>query len=262
MKSIRAMILVGLVISFGGIIAKTPEEHSHELGVIVKVFGKAFDQELNSIDTEQTKDTKQNFNEVEQYITQNINSITAKLYHIITHELTEAQQTYMLNLLKDLHALSSTTLEELMLMADACSTYAKRREGNKLLEIYAPKLAQKIKNRSECNRAQILELTRELETVDVHDTPQNLLTRFMCKCCYVYDLALMERIDIGTCQSALHLQRCLRYYINDQIAFPFVVFNDFYFAPGWKKEFKQSAHMFHIINMITGAVLLQLDNTH
>lgn len=228
--------------------------------IILRVFGKSVETELAPFELyEQINDidlSDIDYDRVGQFIEQNLASMVTKITHAIQRHLTSQQKAMVVDLLNNLYSITTTTTEELMIMAESCSTYEKREEGNNALMRYAPKLTQKIiaARTSDLTQEEFIALCKELEQVDLHDPLFNLNKNFMCKCSYIGDLDLMTNIDVSDDESALSLQICLKHFMQT-IALPYVVFNDFYFFPGWEEEFKNIGAMFALVNTVFSALL-------
>ncbi len=252
------LVLSGL---FTCISTHTLDNHSQDVISILKVIGKAVESELAFIDIDDDQDDV-DLIQVGQSLQQKLPIIVTKVSNAVKHDLTKNQQAIVIDLLHNLQTLSAFTINDLMEMEERCSTYAKREADNKAFEKYVPKkLKEKFddcRSRNGVQEEYIL-LTKELEKVDFHNESFNLLTKFMCQCCYIIDIDLMTKVDLGDDKLALPLQKCCR-YLAEAIAFPFAVFNDFYFFPGWEKEFEKTGNMFLMVNSLSSALLKSIEN--
>jgi len=250
------LVVLGICLPTQGFFDERPDEkHSQNIKTILKEVGNAVAVELGSISKQiPNKDNGDiDLDQVERLIKQELPVIKTKIAHVVTHDLTKEQGSLVINLLENCKVLSETTVNDLMLMAQASSTYERREASKRAVEKYCPK---KLKTQLDQNTSVEVkdQLYKELESVDLRDVSFNTLKNFMCKYCYVEDIHWMAVVDLDNDKEALLVQRCC-IYIVEKIAYPFVVFNDFYFFPGWEHEFKKVGKVFLIMNTICGELL-------
>jgi len=142
-----------------------------------------------------------------------------------------------------------------MLMASACDSYESREFLNKLLDECCPELMdEKECCFREATWQQRIAWIKKFEKVDLGHLPCNTLKSFMCKAFYLMlmDLHLMVIVDID--YEDVLLQKYIL-CLQDAIALPLAVFNDFYFFPGWEDEFKKTGDLFVTINILCTQLL-------
>lgn len=220
------------------------DKHEQNIARIVEIFDKALCVELASIDSQVS----------ENRVAIDITGVETKFAYAFKNELTPEQQTLVLNVLKNLKAISLTTIDDLMLMAkvQTCDV------DEKALKKYAPEVWRKMEmNQSrEMSDADRLALYRELEKVDFGSVAATTLIRFMCKSSYLEDLDAMVNVNVSNKQ--LLFQKYL-YPVVRAIALPCVVLNDSYFFPGWEEKFEESAKVFYGVHNISIMLLKEIE---
>ncbi len=224
---------------------------------MLKVLGKAFEVELARVDKHASKEDI-DLVQVDQLIKQELQTIKTKVAHVVKYDLTEEQRAIVINVLRNCKAISVTTADDLMLMAQGCLTYERCEAMEKAMKKYCPELVKRIKNERAKNTtpAKRIILSKELEKVDLRDLSFNALKNFMCKCCYLEeDINLMATIDLNDHKQALLVQQCC-VYVAKTVALPFVMFNDpCYLFFDWQQAFKEVGNKFFIMNTICNQLL-------
>lgn len=236
--------------------------HNENLTHIVRVFDTALKPELTRIiASENAQDQEVDFAHLAQAIQQKTSTIKSTFAQVFKHQLTPEQQTLVVDLLQGLKDLSVTTTQDLILMAEGCCTYELRAADNKAMEQYCPtelkEALSSVKGNLEeniiRNRKETFKVFKKLEAVDLHNKAFNALNRFMCKFVYVTDVYILARLNDIDAQDSL-LKGIIN-HIASILAFPFVVFNDFYFVPDWQNEFKKVGAAFGIMHELCSQLL-------
>lgn len=224
--------LVGLTGAGITMQAQEPNPQKQDIEVIINTLDRALGAEFACMSKKVAKST----------------SFKTKFAYVVKHELTQAQADWLINYVRNLNTLTAITLDDLMFIAETLSTYERREAMNRATATYCPELMQRIEltRCQDVSDEERIALTKELEQVDLHDAGFNAVKKFMCQCAYVEGIQASKKSKLYTC-----IKR-----INRAIAFPFVLFNDFYFfALGWEKQLKKSAIRFAIIHTVTSHML-------
>ena len=242
------------------------DDRKQDIISIVKVIGKTVESELTSINFDDNADKENravsidiDLAKAEQFLQQKLPVITAKVSNAVKHNLTENQQTIVIDLLHNLKSLSSFTKDDFVKMTkvgehmENFNKYIPEELNEKLGE-----LTKKMDDRTRvCSLEEFEEfilIMKEFEKVDLHNESFNLLKRFICQCCYVHDIELMADIDLGGDKSALPLQKCCRYLAD---AILIVLSYDF---SVWKEDFEKIANIFLMANSLSSALLKSIEN--
>ncbi len=231
---------------------------------IMKVIGRAIESELAFVDANCQMAYKESelvnidLDQAEQFYQQRLPILVAKVSNAIKFELTKKQQTIVINLLHNLNILSTFTFDDLMKIAEGCSTYAKRKAFEGALKKYESDYYLKNSKVTDLTQEEKILRMREIEKIDLHNEVFNLQKKFMCYCSYLDDISSTMDIDLGNDNAALSFQRCC-YCLGLAIAMPSVVFQDFYFFPGWDENFEKVAKIFCVINKVSSALLKEIE---
>lgn len=182
------------------------KKHSQNIANILKIVGKAIQTELGSINKQASKEDI-DLAQVGKLIEQELPAIKTKIARVVMHDLTKEQRDLVIDLLKNCKALSATTVDDLMLMAQASSTYERREAMNKATQQYCPRdLAMRLQS-GDITSAERIQLYKEFEKIDLHDASFNATKNFMCKSCCVEDISLMATVDLNGEKQALLVQQ-------------------------------------------------------
>ncbi len=201
------------------------EKHSQNITAIFKEIGKAVAVELNHILYHITPNEDYFFpidlDQVEKLINQELPAIKTKIAHVTTHDLTKEQRALVINLLENCKALSATTVDDLMLMAQILMSF-------------------------------------KTGPSDYTEASFNNAFKKIMVWNYVYidNISLMveAEVDLNDDKQALLVQQCC-IHILSKIVMPFHVFNNFDFLPGWEREFEKVGKVFLIMNTICSELL-------
>ena len=236
-------------------IAKQPKTHKKDVVTIVRVLNKALEAEFAYINEQVYSDT--DLVEIDQIIKQRLEIIKSAFAHAVKHDLTSDQRTFVINLLQSLKAISATTTNDLMLMAEVRLVEGRSEAMDEASEKYCPQLMQK--KPEDCTVQERIAWLKEWQKIDLHDESFNLLKNFMCQCAYLdKDVNFIVTIDSEEDEVSGFIQKSF-ILVGQAIVFPFVVFNDLYFVNGWQEKFKQSGDIFAILNIVSSALLDAID---
>lgn len=233
------------------IFAQNPDQPKINLITIVNLLDKALEVELSRIDKKISGNM--DLAQVNTLIIQELKAIKSKFAHTVKHEFTQEQHALTVQLLTDLQALSATTANDLMLMAQACSNPERLEKNNKAFGAYCAAHYGTSFDHRDMSNSERIAWFRENESIDLGDTSFNMLFKFMCQCGYVSGLHYLIRGSSSPDTQNL-LEKYL-YYVGEAIGTSFVVLNDGYFYPGWQEQFKKNGQIFACVNLISTQLL-------
>jgi hypothetical protein len=200
----------------------------------------------NAISDELSRAPENDVAQVKQFVERELPAIKTKVAYAAKHDLTKTQRATLLHVLQNCKKLAAYTTDDLMKMAEVCSTAKGREALNKAFEVhFSKKLVDKVSK----------EDIEKIEKADLGNPSFNLLKNYMCAIGYMNDeseaLALADLA--GYCNEVRLQQICIE--AGTKFAVPFVVFNDQYFFPGWQDAFKEVGQYFAIMHVICSQLI-------
>jgi hypothetical protein len=251
---IKKLLFLLVLTSMVGVTAQAANSGMYkDLDAIVTALHEAFADDLERIQSAFPASLHTEFDEALTVVKREIDTIKPRFAAVVNDVLTQRQATMLIDYLRNVHAVTLTTLDELMRFADVCSTEDGRARTNWACGRYCPVLLKDIPH-NDAPYAQRAAWFKEFEKVDLHDAALNSGKKFMCRCTYVEFTVAWEKQT--SCKGPL-----IEYLkiFNDAIAFPYVLFNNFYVKHGWQERFERGTNVYALVNYVTEQLLSALD---